>query len=89
MIRRAIVNELHKLPRKNFPRRKVVIKAIDESYQCDLIDLNTYSSTNKGFKYIAVLIDVFTKFIWVKALKTKVRLNELHSIWKRLKAFYF
>jgi hypothetical protein len=31
----------------------------------------SYSRTNKGYNWILVCIDVFSKFVWIKLLKTK------------------
>lgn len=70
-VRQDIANELHKPARKNFKRRKVVIKGFDNHWQCDLIDMKKYSSLNKGYKHMLTVIDVFSKYAWVKPLKTK------------------
>ena len=37
----------------------------------DLVDMRKLSSENAGFKYILMIIDVFSKFGWVAPLKTK------------------
>ena len=68
---RGIVNELHSPARKNFPRRRVIVKSIRELFQSDLIDMSKYSRQNKGFKFLLVVINVFTKFAWVQPLKSK------------------
>ena len=39
LIKEALVEELHKPIRKNFPRRKVEIRGIDETWQADLVDM--------------------------------------------------
>lgn len=70
-IKEDIANELHKSVRKNFPRRKVVVKGFDDLWQCDLIDMTKYYKVNKGFKYIITVIDVFSKYAWSRPLKTK------------------
>lgn len=70
-IKEDIANELHKSVRKNFPRRKVVVKGFDDLWQCDLIDMTKYYKANKGFKYIITVIDVFSKYAWSRPLKTK------------------
>lgn len=69
--KRAIVNELHRPARKHFPRRRIIIKGLDDTWQADLIDLVAYSRDNKGHKYILVVIDNFSKFVWTEPLKTK------------------
>ena len=67
----AIVNELHKPARKNFPRRCVVVKGINDLFQIDLVDMQKYSKFNKGYKYILAVINVFTKFAWTRPIKSK------------------
>ena len=71
MSRQQVVNELHKPARKNFARRKVKIKGIDDLWQADLAEMGTYAKINKGFKYLLTVIDAFSKFAWVKPVKNK------------------
>ena len=70
-IKEQIVEELHKPARKNFTRRKVIIKKIQETFQVDLISLIPYARLNRGFKYILVTIDIFTKYVWAVPVKNK------------------
>lgn len=72
-MKRQVVNELHKNARKNFLRRSVILKGIDDLWQADLIDLISYHTHNKGFKYILVIIDSFSKYAWAVPLKTKTK----------------
>ena len=37
----------------------------------DLFDMQAFSSFNKGFKYILIVIDVFSKYAWVVPIKDK------------------
>lgn len=66
-----LVNELHKPSRKKFKRRRTIIKGLDDLWQSDLGQLDQYAKYNNNFKYILVVIDCFSKFVWVKPLKTK------------------
>ena len=66
-----IVNEIHKPARRNFKRRHVILKGISDLFQADLVDVKAYSRENKGFKYILTIINVFSKFAWAIALKSK------------------
>ncbi|KAF4529737.1 hypothetical protein B566_EDAN017889 [Ephemera danica] len=66
-----IVEQLYKAARKNFKRRHVVVKGHGDLYQADLIDLQLYGKYNKGNKYILVVIDTFTKMLYVEPLKDK------------------
>ena len=66
-----LTNELFKPSRKKFQRRRVVSLFVDHIWATDLLDLQRYSRVNKGYKYILVVVDVFSKYAWLKALKTK------------------
>jgi hypothetical protein len=66
-----IAYELHRPARKIFCRRHVVTRFRNELLQADLIDLQTHFKKNNGFKYILVVIDTYTKFVWVEPLKNK------------------
>lgn len=66
-----IAEELHKPARKTFPRRKIISLFKDDLWQADLLDIQSYSKYNKGFKFILIVIDTYTKYVWVKALKNK------------------
>lgn len=74
-VKRGIVNELHKQARKNFPRRKVYVKRIDDLWQIDLVDMQAYVKSNKGYKYILTIIDVWSKFAWVVPVRDKSAKN--------------
>lgn len=70
-VKQDIVNELHKPARKKFKRRHVILKGIDDLWQADLADFVLYGRDNKGYKYILVVIDCFSKYIWTRGVKDK------------------
>lgn len=70
-IKRAIINELHKSSRKNFKRRRFIVKGLDETFQADLVEMIPYEKINKGFRYILVVIDIFSKYVWTVPVKNK------------------
>lgn len=71
MSKETVVNEIHKQARKNFPRRHVIMRDIDDLWQADLIDMQSYSKENNNYKYILAVIDTFSKHAWVHPLKQK------------------
>lgn len=73
MSKEQVVNEIHKSARKNFIRRSVFLKGIDDLWQADLIDLKSIKKYNKGYSYILIVIDCFTKYAWSVPLKTKTK----------------
>lgn len=70
-IKQEIVNELHKAARKNFPRRKTQIRGYGDLWQIDLIEMQPYADLNKGYRYILVVIDCYSKYVWTSPLKNK------------------
>lgn len=70
-VKRQIVNELHRSCRKNFPRRKTQIRGYGDLWQIDLIEMQPYEDINKGYRYILVVIDCYSKYVWVRPLKNK------------------
>lgn len=69
--KRGVVEELHKPARKHFERRKVVCKGFDDLWQTDLADLQAYSRENAGYRYILIVIDCFSKYMWTAPIKNK------------------
>ena len=61
---------LHKRTRKPKFRRTLVFKPRD-LWQIDLLDMQKYSKENDGYHYICVIIDCFSRYVWVKPLKNK------------------
>ena len=37
----------------------------------DLVELQPLSKFNKGFKYLLIVVDVFSKYGWIRPLKDK------------------
>ena len=70
---KTFVDEIHsKPPRKNYPTNKIVYNSIDEIWSIDLADFSDYkTSNNKGFRYIFIIIDNFSKYLWAIPLKNK------------------
>ena len=62
---------LHKNVRKNFPRNPIHVRVPFYQYGIDLIDFTAYKDYNKGKKWILLLIDIFSKKIYVRTLKSK------------------
>ena len=61
-----IAEELHKPVIKRFKRRKVYARFKDNIWTADLAEMESFSSKNKNVKNLLYVIDVFTKYTWVK-----------------------
>ena len=70
-VKEQLAEELHKPVIKKFKRRKVYTKCKGSIWAADLPEMESLSSKNKNVKYLLCVIDVFTKYVWVKPLKDK------------------
>ena len=66
-----LAEELHRPIRKHFAKRYVFVRNVDDIFGADLIDMQAISKQNKGFKYILMVEDIFSKYGWAVPLKTK------------------
>ena len=66
-----LADELHKPVRHNFPKRYVFVRDMDHIWGADLVDMKSFAKDNDGFKYILMIIDVFSKYGWAVPLKFK------------------
>lgn len=57
--------------RKQFQRNRVIVAGIDDQWDTDLADLHSFKDDNQGFKYLLCVIDIFSRYAWVKTLKDK------------------
>lgn len=70
-VKKEVVEELHKAARKNFKRRRVIIKGLHDLFQADLVEMIPYAKANKGVRYILVVINAFSKYVWAYPVKRK------------------
>ena len=66
-----LAEELHKPVIKKFKRRKVYARFKGNIWAANVAERESLSSKNKNFKYLLYVINVFTKYAWVKPLKDK------------------
>ena len=70
---KIFIDEIYsKPPMRNYPTNKTIIKSIDDSWSTDLLDMNEYGvKNNKSYRYILVVVNIFSKFGWTIPLKNK------------------
>ena len=70
---KIFIDEVYsKPPRKNYPTNKIIYNHIDEIWSIDLADMIDYKIlNNKGYRYIFIVIDNFSKYLWAIPLKNK------------------
>ena len=61
-----------KTPMRKYPTNKLVCNHIDEIWSTDLADFLDYkTSNNEGIRYIFIINDKFSEFVWAISLKNK------------------
>ena len=70
---KIFINEIYsKPPKRNYATNKTDVYFIDEIWSLDILDLKDYGSeNNRGYRYVLVIIDNFSKFGWTVPLKNK------------------
>ena len=70
---KIFINEIYsKGPRKSYPTNKTDVYHIDDIWSLDILDLKDYGpENNRGYRYVLVIIDNFSKFGWTVPLKNK------------------
>ena len=70
---KIFVDEIYsKPPMRNCPTNKIIYNHIDEIWSIDLTDMIDYKiSNNKAYRYIFIIIDNFSKYLWAIPLKNK------------------
>ena len=70
---KIFIDEIYsKAPKKNYETNKITYNYIDDIWSIDLADFSDYKiSNNKGYRYIFIIIDNFSKYLWAIPLKNK------------------
>jgi len=79
-------NETHskhrRIIKKKFPRRHIIVHFPFQIFMADLIEYtqNDYKHANRGFAYILVVIDVFSKMVYARPMKKKDKYTSANSL---------
>ena len=70
---KIFIDEIYsKPPKKNYPTDKTEVNSIDYIWTLDNLDLKDYGpENNRGYRYVLVIIDNFSKIGWTVPLKNK------------------
>lgn len=80
-----VVNEIHKPARKNFIRRKYKQTGINSIWEVDLADMSKYSKENNKNTFLLMVIDIFSKYLYVVPIKSKNAENVTNAMEKVFK----
>ena len=70
---------------QKFKTPKVRVTSIDSQFDADLSDVNNIAKDNDGIRYLLFVIDIFSRFLWVKPLKNKTAKSVLDALKEVLK----
>jgi len=73
--------------RKKFKRRPIIVATSNYLWQSDIIDYKKYKRKNKGYGYILLTVDCFSKKIRLQAMKTKSASDVKESLQKIFKTY--
>ena len=62
---------LHESSRRNFKRNKIYAPEIDNLWEADLAFVQDVAKENDGVNYLLIVIDIFSKFLWVRPMRNK------------------
>ena len=92
-----IAKEVHRPTYKPKTYRKVLSYYPNDIWSGDLVEMNSegMQEQNKGYKYILVVIDLYSRFAWTRKLKSKTGKETsealktiIDEVDKNLKEFY-
>ena len=70
-----LADEIHKSIRRKFVKRRVFASDVDAIWSADLVEMESFSKQNRGYKYIPMIFEVFSKYGWPIPLKTNTGLE--------------
>ena len=62
---------LNKPVRRRFQRNHIISAGKDDLWMADLMDMVKFADLNQEYKYILLVIDTFSKYVWLQPLKYK------------------
>ena len=70
---------LHKPSRRTFKRNQAYASEIDSLWEADLAFVQNVAKENDGMNYLLVVIDVLSKYVWVRLMKNKTTRSLLEA----------
>ena len=61
----------------------VIVSGIDDQFDADLASFISYANDNDGYKYLLVVIDIFSRYAWVEPIKDKTA-NEIVQAFNKI-----
>ena len=70
-LRKSLAFTLHRPPRRRFKMAPVMVLNIDQQWVADLVEMQRFWRQNRGVRYLLTVIDVLSKYAWVRPIKRK------------------
>ena len=64
---------LHKPLHRAFHHFKIIVSGINDQYKVDLVNMQKLKDKNDGVQFLLIIIDVFSRFVWVEPLEIKLK----------------
>ena len=65
---------------RRFSRKRVITRGIDDVWDADLLDMANLSEFNDGINYIAIFIDIFSRYVYAEPMKNKSSKETLRAL---------
>ena len=65
-----------------FKRQRVITRGIDDMWDVDLADMTNIVDQNDGHRFLLIVIDVFSKYLWVQPIPNKTHTSIIHAFQK-------
>ena len=75
---------LNKAVKRNFQRGQVIVSGIDDQWDIDLASFARDADENDGYKYLVVVIDIFSHYAWIQPIKNITAQQIVHAFNKIL-----
>ena len=76
----TLAEELHKPIKRKFTKRRVFVNGIDKIWAADLADMTALSEYNEGYRFLLLVIDIFSKYGWIIPLKNKQGITTANAL---------
>lgn len=57
--------------RRHYRCNKVIVAGIDDQWDADLTDMTKIRKENDRVQYVLLVVDIFSKYLWMQPLKDK------------------
>ena len=74
---------VHKQPTSRFKRESIIVGGMNEIMDTDLMDVQKFSRSNDRVKYLAVFIDLFSRYLRIEPMKSKTG-EEMVNVMKKI-----